>query len=393
MNNGSVNLPYIPETITVHLGSPSSNAPNVTVPFTDYIKNVASSEVYPTWPEAALRANILAQISFALNRVYTEYYRSRGYSFDITNSTAIDQSFVNNRDIFENISQIVDDIFNNYLRRQGNIEPLFAAYCDGVEVQCAGLSQWGSVNLANQGFTPYEILTNYFGEDIDIVRNTPVQGLEESYPGIALRMGNSGNEVRTIQLRLNRIRQNYPSISLISNPDGIFDAQTEAAVLEFQRIFNLTPDGIVGRATWYAIARIYSAVKQLSELRSEGVSLEDVTNLQDKELSEGTTGIGVRELQYFLRFIGYFNNAVQPVQIDGVFGVQTRQSLEDFQRNYGLPVTGVADTVTWGTLFRAYQGILNSLPEGFFSVITEPFQVFPCGRVQPARKWKRSRIT
>ncbi|MBQ7921613.1 MAG: peptidoglycan-binding protein [Clostridia bacterium] len=380
MNNGFVNLPYIPETITVHLGAPSSNAPNVTVSFADYIKNVASSEVYPTWPEAALRANILAQISFALNRVYTEYYRSRGYPFDITNSTTIDQSFVNNRDIFENISRIVDDIFNNYLRRQGNIEPLFAAYCDGVEVQCPGLSQWGSVTLANQGFTPYEILTNYYGTDIDIVRNAPVQGLEESYPGIALRMGNSGNEVRTIQLRLNRIGRNYPSIPRITNPDGIFDQQTEAAVQEFQRIFNLTPDGIVGRATWYSIARIYAAVKQLSELRSEGVSLEDVTYLQDVELNEGDTGIGVRELQYFLRFIGYFNNAVQPVQIDGIFGTETRQSLEDFQRSYGLPVTGVADAVTWGSLFRAYQGILDSLPEGFFSVIAEPFPGFPLRR-------------
>ena len=345
MNNGTVNLPYIPETITVHLGAPSSNAPNVTLPFADYIKNVASSEIYPTWPEAALRANILAQISFALNRVYTEYYRSRGYPFDITNSTAIDQSFVNNRDIFENISRIVDDIFNNYLRRQGSIEPLFAAYCDGIEVQCPGLSQWGSVTLANQGFTPYEILTNYYGNDIDIVRNTPVQGLEESYPGIALRLGNSGNEVRTAQLRLNRIGQNYPSIPRIANPDGVFDRQTETAVQEFQRIFNLSPDGIVGRATWYSIARIYAAVKRLSELRSEGVSLEDVTYLQDVELNEGDTGIGVRELQYFLQFIGYFNNAVPPVQIDGIFGPGTRQSLEAFQRNYGIPVTGVAKLI------------------------------------------------
>ncbi|MBE6570093.1 MAG: spore cortex-lytic protein [Ruminococcaceae bacterium] len=380
MNNGSVNLPYIPETITVHLGSPSSNAPNVTLPFADYIKNVASSEIYPTWPEAALRANILAQISFALNRVYTEYYRSRGYPFDITNSTGIDQSFVQNRDIFENISRIVDDIFDSYLRRQGNVEPLFAAYCDGVEVQCPGLSQWGSVSLANQGFTPYEILTYYFGNDIDIVRNVPVQGLEESYPGIALRMGTSGNEVRTLQLRLNRIGRNYPSIPVITNPDGIFDGQTEAAVREFQRIFSLTPDGIVGRATWYAVARIYAAVKQLSELRSEGISLEDVTDLQDVELNEGDAGIGVRELQYFLRFIGFFNNEVPPVQIDGVFGERTRQSLEAFQRSYGLPVSGTVDTVTWVTLFRAYRGILDSLPEGYFSVVAEPFPGFPLRR-------------
>ncbi|MBR6709015.1 MAG: spore cortex-lytic protein, partial [Clostridia bacterium] len=148
-------LPYIPETVTVHLGAPDTNAPNITVSFPDYIKNVASSEIYPTWPENAIRANIYAQISYALNRIYTEYYRSRGYDFDITNSTAVDQSFVNGRDIFENISQIVDEIFNQYLRRQGAVEPLFAQYCNGTTVTCPGLSQWGTVELANRGYTPY----------------------------------------------------------------------------------------------------------------------------------------------------------------------------------------------------------------------------------------------
>ena len=164
-------LPVIPEYITVHLGEPDESAQNVTVSFPDYIKNVASSEIYPTWPESALRANILAQISFALNRVYTEYYRSRGYDFDITNSTAFDQSFVYGRDIFENISQIVDEIFNDYLVREGNIEPLFAVYCNGTTVTCDGLSQWGSVELANQGLVPYDILRNYYGDDIQIISN------------------------------------------------------------------------------------------------------------------------------------------------------------------------------------------------------------------------------
>lgn len=168
-------LPYIPESITVHLGPPDSSAANVTVSFPDYIKNVASSEIYPSWPENALRANIYAQISFALNRIYTEYYRSSGYSFDITNSTAVDQSFVNGRDIFENISQIVDEIFNEYLRRSGTVEPLFAQYCNGTTVTCEGLSQWGSVGSGQPGYTPYQILTYYFGDDIDIVRNTPVR--------------------------------------------------------------------------------------------------------------------------------------------------------------------------------------------------------------------------
>ena len=154
-------IPFIPETITVHLGAPGSPAQNVTVPFLDYITNVASSEIYPNWPENAIRANMYAQISFALNRIYTQYYRSRGYDFDITNSIAIDQSFVNGRDIFDNIREIAGDIFNSYIRRQGSVEPLFAAYCDGVEVTCDGLSQWGSVSLANQGLSPYEIMTTY----------------------------------------------------------------------------------------------------------------------------------------------------------------------------------------------------------------------------------------
>ena len=167
-------LPFIPAEITVHLGPPDTPAPNVTLPFAEYIANVASSEIYPTWPENAIRANIYAQISFALNRIYTEFYRSRGYDFDITNSTATDQSFVNGRDIFENISRITDELFNDYISRRGNVEPLFAQYCDGREVSCNGLSQWGSVTLAENGMTPYEILRYYYGDDININTNTPI---------------------------------------------------------------------------------------------------------------------------------------------------------------------------------------------------------------------------
>ncbi|MBQ5649615.1 MAG: spore cortex-lytic protein, partial [Clostridia bacterium] len=181
----------VPETITVHLGRPTANAQNVTVPFADYIKNVASSEIYPTWPENAIRANVLAQISYALNRVYTEYYRSRGYEFDITNSTAFDQSYVPNRDIFENVSRIVDDVFNDYIVRQGQVQPLFAQYCDGREVSCSGLSQWGTVTLANNGLSPYEILQSYYGNDINIIFDAPIGNAEESYPGIPLRLGSA----------------------------------------------------------------------------------------------------------------------------------------------------------------------------------------------------------
>ncbi|MBQ8641508.1 MAG: peptidoglycan-binding protein [Clostridia bacterium] len=376
MNDGTL-LPYIPETVTVHLGPPASDAPNVTVSFTDYIKNVASSEIYPTWPDAALRANILAQISFTLNRIYTEYYRSRGYPFDITNSTAYDQSFVYGRDIFENISQTVDEIFNTYIRRENSIVPLFAAYCDGVEVQCNGLSQWGTVPLAEAGLTPFEILTRYYGGDIRLVRDAPILGVTESYPGVALRLGNTGNEVRQIQDRLNRIRRNFPAIPRIQNPDGVFDNDTDAAVRAFQEIFSLTPDGIVGRATWYAVIRTAAAVTRLAELNAAGIDAEDVMNRQPEDLREGDTGTGVMELQYFLSFIGTFNNFIQPVPMDGIFGSRTRQSVEDFQRAYGLPATGIVDTRTWTELFRAYRTYLDSLPPNYFGTPVQPYPGTP----------------
>lgn len=374
-------IPIIPEYITVHLGAPGTNAPNVTVPFAEYIKNVASSEIFPTWPESAIRANILAQISYALNRVYTEYYRSRGYDFDITNSTSIDQSYVEGREIFENIGQIVDEIFSTYISRQGNVEPLFAAYCDGVEVRCNGLSQWGTVSLAQQGRTPYEILQYYFGDDIDLVYDAPIGGVEESYPGVLLRLGSSSDAVRFIQERLNRISQNYPNIPRISNPIGIFNTETENAVRTFQQTFNLTPDGVVGRATWYAILRIYAAVKRLADIESEGISLEDVTLQFDTQLSLGSTGIGVTELQYLLSFIGEFNEELPTLAVDGIFGTQTQNAVSTFQRLYGLGVTGVVDTQTWETIYRAYLGTLDILPENYFTIL-RPYPGYPIVRGQ-----------
>ena len=184
-----LNTPVIPEYITVHLGLPDQPAENIRVRFIDYIKNVASSEIYPNWPESAIRANILAQISYALNRIYTEYYRSKGYDFDITSTTQFDQKFIPNRDVFENISQIVDDIFNNYVIKRGTVQPYFTQYCNGTTSTCDGLSQWGTVDLAKQGLVPYEILQRYYGDDIDIVTNAPVANIPESYPGVPLRLG------------------------------------------------------------------------------------------------------------------------------------------------------------------------------------------------------------
>ena len=222
--------PVVPETITVHLGPPGSSARNMEVPFAAYIKNVASHEIYPTWPESAIRANILAQISYALNRVYTEYYRARGYDYDITSTTQYDQAYVDGGDVFDNISKIVDDSFNNYIVRQDSVEPLFAQFCDGVRTQCGGLSQWGSVDLARDGMNPYEILQYYYGGDISIVFNAPVGGNVPSYPGRPLRRGDVGNDVLLLQRQLSRIRRNYPAIPEIPEPSTVFDVPMEEAV-------------------------------------------------------------------------------------------------------------------------------------------------------------------
>ena len=369
-------LPYIPEYITVHLGPPDSPAQNVTVPFNEYIKNVASSEIYPTWPESAIRANIYAQISFALNRIYTEYYRSRGYDFDITNSTAYDQSFVNGRDIFENISRIVDEIFTDYISRQGTVEPLFAQYCDGTDVTCDGLSQWGTVELANQGLTPYEILTNYYGNDININRDTPIRPIEGSAPLRPLRPGDAGEDVRTVQLRLNRISQNYPSIPKIYPVDGVYTYEMLNAVREFQRIFDLTPDGIIGNATWYKILQIYNAVKRLNELDSEGLELSEVEKVFPEELSLGDTGVYVRVAQYYLAVIAHNLDTVPEIDIDGIFGPRTEAAVKAFQRDYGLPETGVIDERTWNDMYNVYRGIVESTPEYYTGVPVAPYPGF-----------------
>ncbi len=373
----SQNLPFIPENITVHLGAPGSDAANVTIPFADYIKNVASSEIYPTWPDSALRANIIAQITFALNRVYTEYYRSRGYPFDITNSTAIDQSYVDGRDIFENISRIVDEIFDTYITRGIGVEPIFALYCDGVNTTCEGLSQWGSVELADSGLGAFDILQNYYGPSIGLVTDAPVQGISESYPGAPLSFGSAGEPVRSIQIKLNRISKNYPAIPKIPFPDGSYQAETERAVRQFQQIFNLTPDGIVGRATWNAINRIYAGVKNLSDINSEGIPPEDITTFFGDALEEGDESVVVRELQYLLLFISAFNNQIPPITVDGIFGPATRDAVIAFQRFYGLPQTGRVDFDTWEQIYDSYVGILDTLPEGYFNPVTEPYSGIP----------------
>ena len=344
-------IPYVPRTITVHLGLPDQWAENVTVSFPDYVKNVASSEIYPTWEPAAIRANILAIISFALNRVYTEFYPSRGYNFQITSTTQYDQKFIRGRNIFENISQLVDEIFNDYIRRQGYVEPLAAKFCNGTTSKCAGLSQWGSQELAQDGLNSMEILRHYYGDNIELVVDAPIQDLTNSYPGTAMRMGSVGQNVTVVQAMLNRIAQNYPAIPKISPVTGVFEEDTRSAVTTFQRIFNLDPDGVVGKATWYKMVYLYSGILQLAELVSQGQTFVTVEFQFSGPLEEGDSGPEVGILQYMLALLAQFDNSLSPMAVDGEFGPSTTQAVRAYQQLVGLTPNGYVDETTWNSIY------------------------------------------
>ncbi len=378
-------FPYGPHRITINLGPPNSDAENVTVSFADYVKNVASSEIYPTWDVSALRANIYAIVSFALNRVYTEWYRSRGYDFDITNSTAYDQYFVNGRSYFENVAQIVDELFNDYLRRPGFVEPLAAKFCNGTTVTCEGLSQWGSQGLAQQGYSDVEILDSYYG-DVEIVTNAPIQGLVSSYPGTPQRRGYTGPAVVAIQTALNRISQSYPAIPKIPTVDGIFGAKTEAAVRKFQEVFNLTVDGIVGPATWYAIVRLYVAVTRLGELRSQGQQFY-ANSWAHEPIESGDRGIKVEHLQYMLSVLSAYIPEIPPVTVDGIYGAQTRAAVIAAQRRFGLPQTGEVDFDTWDEIYDQFSGIETTTLR---DINDFPYTAAVAGVTQPRNRYART---
>ena len=379
-------IPYVPQRITVHLGAPSASADNVTVSFSDYVKNVASSEIYPTWEESALRANILAIVSFALNRVYTEFYRSRGYDFDITSSTAYDQFFVRGRSFFSNVSRLVDELFNSYLRRPGFVEPLAAKFCNGTTVTCEGLSQWGSQALAQQGYNSTQILRSYYG-DVEIVANAPVQDYMSSYPGTPLRRGSVGPNVVVIQTELNRISQNYPAIPKVSAVDGIFGAATENSVTAFQEIFNLTPDGVVGPATWYALVRLYTAVTSLSELRSQGQRFYTIAWNKGRPLVPGDRGIQVEHLQYMLRVLAAYISQIPSVAVDGIYGSASRSAVLAAQGYFGLPQTGTVDLTTWDEIYDQFTGIENA---SFRDLERFPYTSAVIGNTLPRNRYARS---
>ena len=359
----------IPKTITVHLGRPNESARNVTVSFRDYIANVASSEVYPTWPEQALRANIHCQISLALNRIYTEWYPSRGYSFNITGSPGVDQAYVHGRTVFDVMVRLTDELFNTYLRKAGTVNPYYTEYCDGKTVSCPGLKQWGTVSLANEGRSALSILRYYYGSSIETARTSNIAAIPQSYPGSPLRQGASGTSVYTLQRQLNRIAKDYPAFGKLT-VDGAFGPAMAETVKKFQRQFGLTADGVVGRSTWYKISYIYVSVKDLAELTSEGETASGV--LSDGAwggvtLRTGSRGAAVEQLQFWLNTLSQYVSSIPSVTVDGVYGSGTAAAVRAFQRRYGLTADGVTGRATWEAVYAQFVSIQsdNGTPNAY----------------------------
>lgn len=369
-----INYPTIPTEIVVHLGKPDEAARNISLPFIDYIKNVASNEIYPTWPDSAIEANILSEISFALNRIYNEWYPSKGYTFDITSLPSYDQTFVEDRQIFDKISRKVDEIFNNYIYRKGQIQPLNAIYCDGRNTTCDGLSQWGSVSLAKQNKTPIEILRYYYGNDVEIFENAPTGELIGAYPGYPIKLGNAGDKVKVIQRELNRISNNYPAIPKIPKINGVFGVYTENSVKKFQEIFNLNQTGIVDYATWYKIKYIYNAVKHVNDIYSEGIIEKEAIFDYGNKLKYSDTGLGVKVLHYVLQVISYFDDDLPSLRVNGVYNDDTKTMVLNFQNKYNLEATGEVDATTWNKIIEVYEKTIKSIPEEYREYEDELFQ-------------------
>ena len=367
----AIRYPVVPNNITVHLGAPDESAKNVTIPFTDYISNVASSEIYPTWPKEAIIANIYTIISFAMNRIYNEWYRSKGYNFDITSLPTYDQTYIENRSTYENIDNIVDDIFNNYVVKKNQIQPYFTRYCDGRITTCDGLSQWGTVSLANQGKDFLEILKYYYGNNIEIKYNAMVGDNTGAFPGYNISLVSAVNPVLAIQRDLRRIRQNYPAIPNIYNTVGIYDQETVDAVKKFQEIFSLPITGIVDKATWYKIKYVYTSVKKLSDLYSEGITEEEATFLYTDRLDYGDTGIEVEYVHYYLDAIAFLDKDIPRLPTNSIYGNNTITMVKAFQEKYKLPVTGVFTYSDWIVLTDAYDSILKSFPKEYQEYVNE----------------------
>lgn len=311
---------------------------------------------YPWWPEQALRANILAQISLALNRIWTEWYPSRGYSFNITNSPGVDQAYVRGRTVFAVMERLTAELFNTYVRRTGDAEPYYTEYCDGKSVTCPGMKQWGTVDRAKEGKSALEILRYYYGSRVQLVTTNNIASIPQSYPGSPLRRGSTGTAVNVLQKQLSRIAKDYPSFGKPAIT-GTFDEATENSVKKFQKQFSLTVDGVVGKATWYKISYIYVSVKDLAELTSEG---ETFTGAQSAGawpgtvLRRGSTGRSVEQVQFWLSSLAQFDSDLPSVRVDGSFGAATERAVKAFQKSEGLTQDGVVGQTTWQELYAEW---------------------------------------
>ncbi|MBE6671370.1 MAG: spore cortex-lytic protein [Ruminococcaceae bacterium] len=372
MNNDFL-VADIPAYITVHLGKAGEDAENVTVSFPDYIKSVASLQLSPNIPQDALYAIIYSQITLALNRINSRFYRAQRYSFDITNDNTFDQRYEYNYPVFENISRIVDKIFTQYIARGESIEPILARVCYSGE-RCAGLSVDGSIEMAQNGRNYLEILRSYYGRDVYIVEDARLSGIDNdlmlTYP---LFQGQTGSYVNSLQIALNRISANYPTIPFIDNISGIYDEETSIAVSEFQRIFDIDISGVFDKQTYYRLLYVYDSVKMLNYLVEEGAALADISTELRGELSYGSVGNSVKLLQYYLLFVSVFDSRVPPLQVIGVFGENTYQSVVAFQKIFGFTPDGIVTEDVWNVLLQVYENLYSSLPDSAFSETAESY--------------------
>lgn len=348
---------HIPTYITVHLGKPEECAVDMTVSFLDYIKNVASSELYPTWPHAALEANIYAQITFTLHRLYTEWYSGHGYDFDLTNQVAYDQAFIPGRNIYRRISQIVDRVLAWYIRQMDTTSPYFTNYGNGGKSMCTGLSKWGTVSLAEQGYSALEILRYYYGDQMELVETNLVEPVSCPFPGFVLERGSISPSVETIEKKLNCIHRYFAQIPMILDVDYRFTSETERAVLEFQKVFDLECTGKVKEGTWNRIACVNTAILKLYEMDHDGEMQPIPCNPPRILLRFGSRGIYVRLVQYFIKVISCFYEEIRTVTIDGIFGKRTAAAVLDVQHHFDLGPDGIVGPLTWDQLYNAYLGI------------------------------------
>ena len=310
----------------------------------------------PSWPEEALRANIIAQVSLALNRIWTEWYPSRGYSFNITGSPGYDQAYVNGRTVFAVMERLTAELFNTYVQRTGDVEPYFTEYCDGKTVTCPGMKQWGTVDRAREGMNALQILRYYYGNRVQLVTTDSIAAIPSSYPGSPLRRGSTGTNVRILQKQLSRIAKDYPSFGK-PTVNGTFDEATENSVKKFQKQFSLTADGIVGRATWNKISYIYVSVKDLAELTSEGETAEGTQSAggwPGTVLRRGATGSRVEQVQFWLSDLAQFDSSLVSVTVDGSYGAATERAVRAFQQKQGLTADGAVGQATWNALYSAW---------------------------------------